>query len=75
MCPLSPSLHPVSLSCYVNETIREILPYVMAVVVSDISEEEKMFLNLTTKEGKQFTVEQSGQGFQALGKLDISPFS
>ena len=46
------------------------MPYVMAVVVSDISEVGKMFLNLTTKEGKQFTVEQSDQGFQVFGKLD-----
>ena len=63
MRPLSPCL-PVCLSTYVEETIREMSPYVRAVTVSDISKEGKMFLNVITLEGQGFTVEQSSLGFQ-----------
>ena len=74
MCPLSSYL-PVSLSTYAKATIREIAPYVMSVAISDISGEGKMFLNLTTKEGKQFTVEQSSIGFQVITMSKTSVLS
>merc|ERR1711875_204057 len=48
-------------------TLREIAPYVLAVTISDISMEERMFLNITTKEGNHFTVEQSSLGLQVVG--------
>eukprot|EP00092_Neocalanus_flemingeri_P037821 GFUD01041171.1.p1 GENE.GFUD01041171.1~~GFUD01041171.1.p1 ORF type:complete len:128 (-),score=26.46 GFUD01041171.1:174-557(-) len=67
MCPLSPCFHPVSLSAYTTQTISEFAPHVMAVAMSNFSEEGRLYLNLTTKEGHQFTVEQSSQGFQVVG--------
>ena len=47
-------------------TLREIAPYVLAVTISDISMEERIFLNITTKEGNHFTVEQSSLGLQVM---------
>jgi DNA primase len=59
----------VSITTYAKESIRDIAPYVMSVAVSDISGEGKMYLNITTKEGQQFTVELTSLGFQVVGYM------
>ena len=70
MCPLSPC-SPVSLSTLAKATIREIEPYVLSVTISDISMEERIFLNITTKEGNHFTVEQSSLGLQVTSETNF----
>eukprot|EP00092_Neocalanus_flemingeri_P107380 GFUD01137824.1.p1 GENE.GFUD01137824.1~~GFUD01137824.1.p1 ORF type:complete len:118 (-),score=21.33 GFUD01137824.1:174-527(-) len=57
MCPLPPAS-----SQYPSRPTlsRQFAPHVLAVAMSN-------FFNLTTKEGHQFTVEQSSQGFQVVG--------
>ena len=65
MCPLSPC-SSVCLSTMAEAALREIAPYVLAVTISDISMEERIFLNITTKEGNHFTVEQSSLGLQVM---------
>ena len=74
MCPLSPCT-PVSLSTLAKATIIEIEPYVLAVTLSDISMEERIFLNITTKEGNHFTVEQSSLGLQVMSVVNFLPLT